>query len=122
MSKETGHSDHIPGTFVFTGQRSRKGLNLNRFAYSLHEANNREAYLKDPEGYMDSCGLSQWEKTRILEGDWKSLIEEGGGSVYMLLKMCAVTSAGLTDLGAQMRGETQEEFLKTRNVVLRENA
>ncbi len=121
MSKETGHTDHIPGTYVFTGQRSKQGLNLNRFAYSLHEARNREAYRQDPEAYMDSCGLSTWEKEKVLEGDVKSLIEEGGGSIYMLIKLGAVSGDGLATMGAQQRGETQEEFMKTRNVPLKEN-
>ena len=121
MSKETGHSDHIPGTYVFTGQRSKQGLKLNRFAYSLREAKNREAYKQDPVAYMDSCGLSAWEKEKVLEGDVKSLVEEGGGSIYMLIKLGAVTGAGLAAMGAQQRGETQEEFMKTRNVPLKEN-
>ena len=121
MSEATGHTDHIPGTHVFTGQRSKKGLKLNRFAYSLREQKNREAYLEDPGAYMDSCGLSAWEQEKVLAGDVKSLIEEGGGSIYMLLKLGSVTGAGLTDLGAQQIGETKEEFMKTRNVALREN-
>ena len=121
MSKETGHSDHIPGTYVFTGQRSKQGLKLNRFAYSLNEAKNRDAYMQDPVAYMDSCGLSQWEKEKVLAGDFKSLVEEGGGSIYMLLKLGSVTGAGLATLGAQQRGETKEDFMKTRNVALREN-
>ena len=121
MSKETGHSDHIKGTYVFTGQRSKQGLTLNRFAFSLKDAENREAYLQDAEAYMDKCGLSTWEKERVLAGDVKSLIEEGGGSIYMLLKLGSVTGAGLATLGAQQRGETKDEFMKTRNVALREN-
>ena len=55
MSKDTGHSDSIPGTCVFTGQRSQKGLKLNRFAYSLHRADNREAFKSNPDQYMDQC-------------------------------------------------------------------
>ncbi len=121
MSKETGHSDHIPGTCVFTGQRSQKGLKLNRFAYSLHEAKNREAFAKDPDGYMDSCGLSEWEKQKINQKDWKALVDEGGGSIYMLIKIGAVTGDGLTAIGAQQRGETQQEFIKSRKVPLRQN-
>ena len=39
----------------------------------------------------------------------------------MLLKIGAVTGDGLTALGAQQRGETQDEFMKTRNVPLRQN-
>ena len=106
---------------MFTGQRSQKGLRLNRFAYSLHEAANREAFGSDPDGYMNRYELSDWEKRKILEKDWKALVEEGGGSIYMLIKVGAVTGDGLTAIGAQQRGETQQEFIKTRNVPLRQN-
>lgn len=121
MSSRTGHTDHIPGTFVFTGQRSKLGLKLNRFAYSLNQAENRAAYLQDPNAYMDGHGLTEWEKERVLARDWKSLVEEGGGSIYMLLKLGSVTGDGLAAIGAQQRGETQDEFIKTRNVPLPEN-
>jgi protocatechuate 4,5-dioxygenase alpha subunit len=121
MSRETGHTDHIPGTTVFTGQRSQKGLKLNRFAYSLHKAENREDFKTNPEECMESFGLSDWEKQKVLEKDWKALVEEGGGSIYMLLKIGAVTGDGLASIGAQQRGQTQEEFIKTRNVPLRQN-
>ena len=121
MSSKTQYKDHIPGTYVFTGERSKLGLKLNRFAYSLNEARNREAYLEDAGAYMDSCGLTAWEKEKILAGDVKSLIEQGGGSIYMLLKLGSVTGAGLATLGAQQRGETVEEFMETRNVALKEN-
>ena len=121
MSSKTDYVDHIPGTHVFTGKRSNQGLKLNRFAFSLNEAKNREAFRQDAAAYIDSCGLSRWEKERILAGDVKSLIEEGGGSIYMLLKLGSVTGAGLATLGAQQRGETKEEFMATRNVALKEN-
>ena len=70
---------------------------------------------------MQSFGLSEWEKERILDRDYKSLVEQGGGSIYMLLKIGSVTGEGLATLGAQQRGETKEEFMKTRNVALKEN-
>ena len=121
MSRTTGHSDHIPGTYVFTGQRSKQGLKLNRFAYSLNEERNREAYKQDPVGYMDRYGLSEWEKEKVLAGDYKTLVEEGGGNIYMLIKLGGVKGAGLVALGAQQRGETPKEFMETRNVPLKEN-
>lgn len=121
MSRTTGHSDHIPGTYIFTGQRSKQGLKLNRFAYSLNEERNREAYKQDPVGYMDRYGLSEWEKEKVLAGDYKTLVEEGGGNIYMLIKLGGVKGAGLVALGAQQRGETPKEFMETRNVPLKEN-
>ena len=121
MSKESGHTDHIPGTTVFTGQRSSKGLKLNRFAYSLRLAENREAFKANPEKYMNSHGLSDWEKQKIAERDVKALIEEGGGSIYMLIKLGGVTGDGLATMGAQQRGESVEDFMATRNVPLKQN-
>lgn len=121
MRNDTGHTDHIPGTCVFTGQRSQLGLKLNRFAYSLHTAENRAAFKDDPQGYMERHELSPWEKQKIADRDWKALVEEGGGSIYMLLKVGAVTGHGLAAIGAQQRGETPEEFMKSRNVPLRQN-
>ena len=113
MDKDTGHTDHIPGTFVFTGQRSRQGLKVNRFAYSLHKAENRASFEQTPEEYMDGFGLSDWEKQKVTEKDWKALVEEGGASIYMILKIGAVTKDGLASFGAQQRGETLEEFIET---------
>jgi protocatechuate 4,5-dioxygenase alpha chain len=121
MSNDTGHTDHIPGTHVFTGQRSQKGLKLNRFCYSLHEEKNREAFKSEPDAYMDSCDLSDWEKQKVMERDWKALVEEGGASVYMLFKIGAINHEGLASYGAQQLGQTLEEFMKTRNVPLRQN-
>ncbi len=121
MSRKTGHTDHIPGTHVFTGQRSKQGYKLNRFAFSLNHEHNRQAYLQDPHAYMDSCGLTAWEKERVLAGDYKSLVEEGGGNIYMLIKVGAVAGAGLVTLGAQQRGEDKDDFMKSRNVALKEN-
>lgn len=121
MTKNTGHSDDIAGTHVFTGQRSQQGLKLNRFAYSLRTAENREAYKADPDGYMDKYELTPWEKQKVLEKDWKALVEEGGASIYMLLKIGAITKDGLASVGAQQRGESLEEFIATRNVPLRQN-
>ena len=121
MTNKSGHSDHIPGTFVFTGQRSKQGLKLNRFAYSMNQADNRTAFLENPTAFMESYDLSKWEIERVLKKDWKSLIEQGGGNIYMLAKVGSLMGDGLTALGAQQRGETNEEFMKTRNVPLREN-
>lgn len=121
MSTDADEKENIPGTSVFTGQKSRKGYALNRFAYSLHDEKNREAYRNDPDQYMDTCGLSDWEKEKVKARDWKALINDGGGSIYMLIKIGAVTGDGLVAIGAQQRGESVEEFMKSRNVPLRQN-
>ena len=121
MTRDAKDSKFIPGTTVFTGHESAKGLKLNKFAYSLRLAVNRTAFEADPDGYMSEYGLSDWEKQKIQEKDVKALIEEGGGSIYMLIKLGGVTGDGLATMGAQQRGETLGEFMKTRNVPLKQN-
>lgn len=121
MTKDAKDSKYIPGTTVFTGHESAKGLKLNKFAYSLRLADNRDAFGADPVAYMDKYSLSEWEKEKILTKDVKALVEEGGGSIYMLIKLGGVTGQGLASMGAQQRGETLDEFMATRNVPLKQN-
>lgn len=47
---------------------------------------------------MDGFGPSDWEKQKILEKDVKALVEEGGGSICMLIKIGAVTGDGLATM------------------------
>ena len=46
--------------------------------------------------------------------DFQGLIE-AGTNIYYLLKIGSVTNTGLYRMGAQMRGESYEQFLATRN-------
>jgi len=41
---------------------------------------------------------------------------EAGCNIYFVLKIGAVTGIGLYKMGAQMRGESYEQFLATRNI------
>jgi protocatechuate 4,5-dioxygenase alpha chain len=63
---------------------------------------------------MARYGLSDEEKELIRERDFQALVE-AGTNIYFLLKIGSVTGNGLYKIGAQMRGETYEQFLATRN-------
>jgi protocatechuate 4,5-dioxygenase, alpha chain len=104
----------IPGTYVFDDTRSRLGYELNRLAHSLTDPANREAFRKAEEGYMARYKLSEAQKEAIRRRDWLALIKEHGGNIYYIYKLGAATGAGLYHMGAQMRGETYEQFLETR--------
>ena len=41
---------------------------------------------------------------------------EAGMNIYFMLKIGSVTGNGLYKMGAQMRGESYENFLKTRKI------
>jgi protocatechuate 4,5-dioxygenase alpha chain len=104
----------IPGTYVFDHHRSRVGYELNRLAHSLTNPTNREAFQKDEEGYMDRYKLSEAQRQAIRARDWLALTKEHGGNIYYIYKLGAATGTGLYHMGAQMRGETYEQFLETR--------
>lgn len=104
----------IPGTYVFDHTRSRLGYELNKLAYSLTEAANRDAFRKDEDSYMARYKLSDAQKAAIRRRDWLALTKEHGGNIYYIYKLGAATGTGLYHMGAQMRGETYEQFLETR--------
>ncbi|WP_432696647.1 protocatechuate 3,4-dioxygenase [Marinobacterium sp. YM272] len=105
----------IPGTYVFDLNLSRKGYAVNKMCNSLRYAENREAYLADEEAYMARYNLSEEQKQAIRDRDWLQLTRLGG-NLFFFLKLGATVGHGLYPIGAQMRGESYEDFLKTRNV------
>lgn len=75
----------------------------------------REAFKKDEEAFMKRHLLDEAEKDLIRRRDFKGLIE-AGMNIYAMLKVGSATGNSLYRMGAQMRGESYEEFLKTRNI------
>jgi hypothetical protein len=49
----------------------------------------------------------------VTRRDWAGLVE-AGGSIYLLIKIGGAVGQHLLHMGAQMRGQTLEDFLKTR--------
>ena len=105
----------IPETSIFDLRLSRKGRRLNRMCHTLCDPRNREAFKADEEAYMARFGLSEREKDLVRKRDFRGLIE-AGLNIYWMLKLGSATGHGLYRMGAQMRGESYEEFLKTRNI------
>jgi protocatechuate 4,5-dioxygenase, alpha chain len=105
---------NIPDTSIFDLRLSRKGMRLNRMCFSLCDPKNRDAFKADEETYFERFGLNEDEKKLIRARDFKGLIE-AGTNIYALLKIGSATGHSLYRMGAQMRGETFEAFLATRN-------
>ena len=64
---------------------------------------------------MDRFFLNEEEKALVRRRDFEGLIG-AGMNIYAMLKLGSATGNSLYRMGAQMRGETYEEFLKTRNI------
>ena len=104
----------IPDTSIFDLHLSRRGLRLNRMCGSLCEPANREAFKRDEEGFMSKFQLNEDEKNLVRARDFAGLIQ-AGLNIYWMLKLGSVTGYSLYRMGAQMRGESYEQFLATRN-------
>jgi protocatechuate 4,5-dioxygenase alpha subunit len=105
----------IPDTSVFDLRLSRRGRRLNRMCDALCSPQEREAFKRDEEAFMARFGLTDAEKALLRQRDFQGLIE-AGTNIYSLLKIGSATGNGLYKMGAQMRGETYEQFLATRNI------
>ena len=92
-----------------------KAYRLNHFLHRLIEPEFRRAFLVDPEPMFAEARLTAEECDLVRRRDWRALIHYGV-IFFLLEKLAAVL--GITNLHvyAAMRGETLEEFQKTRNV------
>jgi len=105
----------IADTSIFDLRLSRRGFRLNKMCASLCTPENREAFKRDEQGYMTRFALSEEEQGLIRQRDFQGLID-AGMNIYFMIKIGSVTGNGLYKMGAQMRGESYEEFLATRNI------
>ena len=105
----------IPDTSIFDLRLSRRGARLNRMCAALCSPAERDAFKRDEEAFMQRFALTEKEKDLIRKRDFKGLIE-AGMNIYAMLKVGSATGNSLYRMGAQMRGESYEEFLKTRNI------
>jgi protocatechuate 4,5-dioxygenase, alpha chain len=105
----------ITDTSIFDLRLSRRGARLNKMCASLCDPKNRDAFKTNEEAYLARFSLTEAERTLVRKRDFQGLIE-GGLNIYLMLKLGSVTGNSLYRMGAQMRGESYEQFLATRNI------
>ena len=106
---------NLPGTHVFDLALSRRGYAFNRMCARLRSAEERAAFLADPDGYMRQHGVGPAHREAVHQRDWLELTRLGG-NLFFFLKLAAALGVGLYTVGAQMRGESHEAFMRTRRV------
>jgi gallate dioxygenase len=107
--------ERLEGTYLFDLATSAKAMRLNRFLHGLIVPTNRILFKDNPEAAFDRAGLSAEERRMIRELDWAALIRYGA-SFFCLEKLGRVQGVSNPEMVAGFRGETLEEFLKTRRV------
>ncbi len=100
-------------SYVFDLERSAKGLRLNRFLHSLTQRERRELFLRDADAAMQD--LTPEERDMVRRLDWRAM-QDYGASFFCLEKLARTKGVTNPEMVAHFRGETLEQFLKTRRV------
>lgn len=102
-------SQPIPGTTLFDGAQARKGYALNRMCFSFNDAANRDAFLRDEEGYCARFRLTPEQREAVRARNVLAMIA-AGGNVYYLAKLAGIFGLDVQDLGAQQTGMSKDAF------------
>jgi gallate dioxygenase len=114
IAREWRGIEKLPGTYPFTLERSVKGYRINAFLHRLIEPEFRQQFLSDPEPLFEAAGLTDHERDLVRRRDWRALIQYGA-IFFVLEKLAAVIGVPNLHVYAAMRGQSLEEFQKTRN-------
>ena|SRR6185295_6396895 len=115
MNPQLKGVENLEGTYVFDLERSARALRLNRFLHGLTRPEQRALFKENAEAAFDGVGLSAEERRMVGALDWAALIRYGA-SFFCLEKLGRVKGVSNPEMVAGFRGETLEDFLKTRNV------
>lgn len=114
MEQQLRGADALEGTYPYTLDRSAKGYRINSFLHQLIDPAFRERFKADPEPLFDEKTLSEEERDLIRRRDWRGLIHYGA-IFFLLEKLGAVVGVSNLHIYAAMRGQSLEDFQKTRN-------
>ena len=106
--------DKLEGTYPFTLDRSVKAYRLNHFLHELVDPAKRKRFLSDPEPMFAEYALTEQERDMVRRRDWRALIQYGV-IFFLLEKLGAVVGTTNLHIYAAMRGQSLEDFQKTRN-------
>lgn len=114
MGEQLAGADKLTGTYPFTHATSLKAYRLNKYLHAMINKAHREKFLADPEASFAEARLSEEEKGLVRNRDWRGLIHYGV-IFFMLEKLGATVGTSNLHIYAAMRGESLEDFMKTRN-------
>ena len=112
--RELAGVETLAGTYPFTLERSVAAYRLNEFLHSLIEPGRRKQFLADPEPLFAAAALTPAERAMVRRRDWRAMIHYGV-IFFMLEKLGAVVGTSNLHIYAAMRGQSLEDFQKTRN-------
>ena len=103
----------LEGSYPFDFDRSMRAYRLNRYLHGIIQPELRGRFLYDREGSYDRGALTEHEKDMLRRLDWRALIQYGV-IFFILEKLAAAVGVPNQHIYAAMRGESLEDFQKTR--------
>ena len=114
IAHQTAGAEELEGTYPFTLERSVEYYRINRYLHQLVDQSFRERFRSDPEATFEEAGLLPIERDMIVRRDWQAMIRYGV-IFFLLEKLGAVVGVSNLHIYAAMRGQSLEDFQKTRN-------
>ncbi|MEI9988715.1 MAG: hypothetical protein WDM86_01645 [Rhizomicrobium sp.] len=115
MNPQLEGIEKLEGTYPFDIRGSYRARKLNRFLWNLRLADYRARFTADEAGACREAGLSQPEWELVRNRDWLGMIKYGV-PLFLIEKIARVVKITNLEIYAIMRGESFEDFLKTRRV------
>jgi protocatechuate 4,5-dioxygenase alpha subunit len=114
-SRLIDYSRPIAQTYLITAAAAQRGFRFSKFCRSFMDPAARERFKADQAAYMREFELDETEQRMVREHDWLGM-QRHGVSFFLVLKLAGTLGVGQNHVGAAMRGESYEAFLKTRNL------
>ncbi|MFV3386741.1 gallate dioxygenase [Pseudomonas sp. NY15364] len=118
MQHQLAGVEKLEGTYPFTLERSAKGYRLNKFLRDMINPQWRARFLSEPEVLFEEAELTEQERDLLRRRDWRGMMQYGA-IFFGLEKLGAVLGISNLDIYAAMRGQSVEDFMKTRNQQVR---
>jgi gallate dioxygenase len=114
VGHELAGIEKLEGSYPFTLTRSVKGYRLNKFLHRLTDPAWRAQFRTNQEALFEQAQLTVEEQDLVRRLDWRGMIHYGV-SFFLLEKLGAVVGVSNLHIYAAMRGQSLEDFQKTRN-------
>jgi gallate dioxygenase len=111
--REYGGIAELEGSYPFDFERSRRAYRLNKYLHGIIQPELRGRFLYDREGSYERGRLTEEEKDMLRRLDWRALIRYGV-IFFILEKLAAAVGVPNQQIYAAMRGQSLEDFQKTR--------
>ncbi len=100
----------VPGTPIFDGQSSRRGLRMNKMFMSFRDEASRTRFLADEVAYCQEYGLTPEQQQAVVDRDWPAMIDLGG-SIFYVFKLAMIDGRSMQYLGGVFTGMSEDEFV-----------